>query len=235
MGTTTDLTLQLQAVLADPDDDSACLAYADLLEEQGEAERAEFIRVQVEIARLHAAVQRWVRTPHDQPGGSAEDGGAAGTALAQAQNLECRELELWHATSPRGWAVGFEDVQSLFGVCHVLIPSDSLAFARPDPTRSPVLLVRRGFVEAITCTAADWLRHADALLTTHPVTEVTLTSLTDADLADLANRVEEDTAGCCDSPSRLARTGRELLRHLYPHIRTWHLALARLTPDPPAR
>src|SRR4051794_9011500 len=45
----------LAAVRADPDDDTACLAYADWLEETGgadESRRAEFIRVQSERARL---------------------------------------------------------------------------------------------------------------------------------------------------------------------------------------
>jgi uncharacterized protein (TIGR02996 family) len=41
-----------QAILADPDDDALRLVYADSLEERGEPERAAFIRVQVELARL---------------------------------------------------------------------------------------------------------------------------------------------------------------------------------------
>jgi uncharacterized protein (TIGR02996 family) len=40
----------LRAILDDPDDDAPRLVYADWLEEHGEAERAEFIRVQVERA-----------------------------------------------------------------------------------------------------------------------------------------------------------------------------------------
>src|SRR5579872_576249 len=42
----------LQAVLEAPDDDTLRLVYADRLEEQGDVARAEFIRVQVELARL---------------------------------------------------------------------------------------------------------------------------------------------------------------------------------------
>lgn len=41
----------LRAVIADPADDLARLAYADALEEAGQDARAEFIRVQVELAR----------------------------------------------------------------------------------------------------------------------------------------------------------------------------------------
>jgi uncharacterized protein (TIGR02996 family) len=42
----------LRAVLADPDDDAPRLIYADWLDEQGQCERAEFIRVQVALARM---------------------------------------------------------------------------------------------------------------------------------------------------------------------------------------
>jgi len=42
----------LQAVIDSPDDDLPRLVFADWLEEQGELERAEFIRVQIELAKL---------------------------------------------------------------------------------------------------------------------------------------------------------------------------------------
>lgn len=42
----------LQTIIANPDDDAPRLVFADWLEEQGECERAEFIRVQVELALL---------------------------------------------------------------------------------------------------------------------------------------------------------------------------------------
>lgn len=35
---------------------------------------------------------------------------------------------------------------------------------------------RRGFVHSLTCTAANWLAHADAIVTRHPVREVRLTT-----------------------------------------------------------
>ncbi len=42
----------LRAVLADPEDDAPRLIYADWLDEHGQSARAEFIRVQVALARL---------------------------------------------------------------------------------------------------------------------------------------------------------------------------------------
>jgi uncharacterized protein (TIGR02996 family) len=47
----TDLDALRQAVLAAPDDDLPRLVYADCLEENGDPDRAEFIRVQIELAR----------------------------------------------------------------------------------------------------------------------------------------------------------------------------------------
>src|SRR5262245_20887851 len=41
----------LQAILDDPDDDGVRLVYADFLEEHGQPAKAEFIRVQIELAR----------------------------------------------------------------------------------------------------------------------------------------------------------------------------------------
>lgn len=45
----------LAAILDAPDDDAVRLVYADWLEENGEADRAEFIRVQVRLATMPAA------------------------------------------------------------------------------------------------------------------------------------------------------------------------------------
>ena len=48
----------LQAVSEGPDDDAPRLVYADWLEEHGRPERADFIRTQVELARLPAEGRR---------------------------------------------------------------------------------------------------------------------------------------------------------------------------------
>src|SRR5579872_702669 len=42
-------SLLLRAILENPADDSARLVYADWLDEHGQSERAEFIRVQIEL------------------------------------------------------------------------------------------------------------------------------------------------------------------------------------------
>jgi uncharacterized protein (TIGR02996 family) len=43
----------LEDIIAHPEDDAPRLIYADWLEEHGQQERAEFIRVQVALATLH--------------------------------------------------------------------------------------------------------------------------------------------------------------------------------------
>jgi uncharacterized protein (TIGR02996 family) len=45
----------MAAIVANPDDDTVRLVAADFLEENGDADRAAFIRIQVELARLEAA------------------------------------------------------------------------------------------------------------------------------------------------------------------------------------
>jgi uncharacterized protein (TIGR02996 family) len=63
----------LRAILADPSDDGPRLVYADWLDERGQAARAEFIRVQCELAKgcdkCHGARWRAIRAQYD-PGGA---------------------------------------------------------------------------------------------------------------------------------------------------------------------
>jgi uncharacterized protein (TIGR02996 family) len=55
----TDREALLQSILNNPDDDSPRLVFADWLEEHGEPERAEFIRVQFESERYPIESKRW--------------------------------------------------------------------------------------------------------------------------------------------------------------------------------
>lgn len=48
----------LQAIIEDPDDDDLRLVYADWLDERGQPKRAEFIRVQIELAKLPKGDER---------------------------------------------------------------------------------------------------------------------------------------------------------------------------------
>jgi uncharacterized protein (TIGR02996 family) len=74
----------LAAIVADPDDDTPRLAYADWLEEQGELDRATFIRLQVQDAH----------TEPDTPEHRA--------LWDQAERLRKRHRDAWLADLPRG-------------------------------------------------------------------------------------------------------------------------------------
>jgi uncharacterized protein (TIGR02996 family) len=142
-GMTDDQAL-LAAVLAAPDDDAPRLIYADWLDEHGQAERAEFIRVQCELAR--------VECPGCRPFYPCREGG-----LCRKEPLRRREREFgeWYHDGPPGW---------LF-----IIPHHHF---EPSIANVPLCTVRRGFVDEVRCRAADWLKHGDQLAATQPIREV---------------------------------------------------------------
>lgn len=109
----------LDAVLISPHDDGPRLVYADWLDENGDGERAEYIRCEI-------AIERWANTPSNEPGGTAEDGGPAGAALATADGLFERYGKKWTPKIPgvkfrwkRGFISEIECTLSVFvgGTC----------------------------------------------------------------------------------------------------------------------
>jgi uncharacterized protein (TIGR02996 family) len=130
----------------------------------GNAARAEFIRVQVELAATA-----------DPPGDRFWDGqlGDGPKWHRRRKALRRREQELLRdighdiVNTPRVWPV-----------------SMTLGAAEPYPPGlgiegPPRLVVRRGFVEQWRMTAEDWLAHADQILAHHPLRHVTLTTWPD--------------------------------------------------------
>jgi len=90
---TSDLDSLLAAIRADPGNDTLRLAYADALEEDGQAEFAEFIRVQVELAVFEKDSLHWDNCLCD--GG----GGLCGACRDERdwKAMHDRERELWPA------------------------------------------------------------------------------------------------------------------------------------------
>jgi len=87
--------LLLAAIRDDPDDDTLRLAYADWLDEHGDAERAEFVRVQCRLAALgHGPL--W---PH---AGLKEASALAGRLSDEQAGLVLRQAELWELNRD-GW------------------------------------------------------------------------------------------------------------------------------------
>lgn len=154
----------VRAVLADPEDDGPRLIFADWLDEQGEGERAEFIRVQCRLEREPC--------PHDYEGG--------GITLLRNNIVGCpcdfcrlraRERELLGLGRDRWfdhWLTSWTSD----------LAADMVAGYYPENSNVPAVLAgfRRGFVESLTLTAADWLAHAEAMLSCQPVREVRLTT-----------------------------------------------------------
>ena len=167
--TATDGDLLLRAILADPAEDTHRLVYADWLDEQGQGERAEFIRVQVESA----ALCRRVTDRRDDIG--------IGWSLPEPHKsrvgwLRDRERELLKSASGRGY-----HCWEWMGAAKGVVPDGA-------HWRQHVIF-DRGFVASITCTAADWLAHGDDIVAAHPVERVTLTSITGHDIEGLVERL----------------------------------------------
>jgi uncharacterized protein (TIGR02996 family) len=139
----------LAAVIAEPDDDTIRLVAADFLEEHGAADRAAFIRIQVELARLQAMGEgKCVDADHLRYKERAFLGRLAiGLKLWAAE--ECPELV----------KVNFRDRSRLDAE---VIGAERLTW-------------ERGFIQGVNCPAEIWARHGVAIRKRQPVRSVVLT------------------------------------------------------------
>ena len=140
----------LAAILESPEDDTPRLALADWLDENGQPERAEFIRVQCELHRICFA--GWTPTEKDQPA---------------IDRLRKRELDLLSGHAWTTW-----DMPALH-------PWDRLCFGEsPHPQNTqPKAYYSRGFVHAVSCDAEAWRQHGPTLVRQQPIERVSLTGL----------------------------------------------------------
>lgn len=158
----------LRRILDDPADDGARLVYADWLDEHGENERAEFIRVEIELADtgLTECDQKVVKTRDDE-------------RRWQVQRLKCgkcrfceleRRAEQFHET-PELWKLIIGDVP--FGYSHT--SRHHLQFRHNDGFVWPALFTRRGFVDRLHTNVHAFLScdHKD-VFSCQPVTQVIL-------------------------------------------------------------
>ena len=132
------MTDLLRAILERPHDDMLRLVYADALEERGEAERSEFIRVQVTLALMH----------QDDDDGC--DDCRKRDALRRRENEllnnanSSDEANIWKWIGP-----ALELVTSPGG-----IEDNAPAYRSDDGGR---VLFRRGFVASVSCRLEDWI------------------------------------------------------------------------------
>src|SRR4051812_38017921 len=97
----------LRAVCANPDDDIPRLVFADWLQENGDEARAEFIRLQVQMARLESRAQ--------------DDWPAWQRLCAREQELRSEHDEKWWADLPdtQGFKMGRRFVRGFVESVHV--------------------------------------------------------------------------------------------------------------------
>jgi uncharacterized protein (TIGR02996 family) len=141
----------LAAIIAEPHDDTPRLVAADFLEEHGEADRAAFIRVQVELARLEAS------NLADSP---------------DAVALRARERAF---LGPKYEKRLFWALDACPELVHIPLDRPGSPLARVHVEGAERLTWRRGFVAMVRCPAAEWLRHGVAVRKRQPIECVTLT------------------------------------------------------------
>jgi len=125
----------LRSIIENPREDLPRLIYADWLDEAGEAERAEFIRVQCELARRRNLMcNRCEKVQNKQRHFTAHCRGDV-CVLRRREYLTSRSLILWH------WPKN--GVPDYTFPAHVATPDDW----------------RRGFLRSVTLDWSSWLRH----------------------------------------------------------------------------
>lgn len=167
----------LAAVRAHPDDDTPRLVLADWLEENGQADRAAFIRSQVEAARTPC--------PECRPGRPCRGGGRC-----RKRRFRRRERELLGDTDGDwfglpGWDMEWRGPVSGPG-------EGDVTWFRMSPASGRLAIVDgwldRGFVGRVECDGAEWLEFADVILAAHPVRRVTLTTWPAAEIVRINPR-----------------------------------------------
>lgn len=181
----TDREAFMSRIIDSPDDDAPRLVFADWLDEHGEPERAEFIRVQIRLANLKPTYQvvAYGYNPDDRrvfrdesiegvltqvqqyrrqhPGNSSQTGVEC-IPHGSEFLLRKRERELLKA----GHAAWMPVVTGFS-----FIPR-----ASNEPLQENHVLYRRGFPAYVKLSWKKWLGCADFLLSEVPVTDVELTT-----------------------------------------------------------
>lgn len=160
--TTSDRTAFIRAICENPEDITLRLIFADWLEERGESEQAEFIRVQVELANNPAA---YLVNEDDRRLANGNENPVSMAALHSesyqaAVILRRRELELLKKfTHLAGLPFGREQYGPREWRCFPF----SIDFYKPQmhyqlSTGNMMICIwRRGFVESAACRLEDWI------------------------------------------------------------------------------
>jgi uncharacterized protein (TIGR02996 family) len=170
------LDMLLADIIAHPEDDGPRLAYADRLEETGvDDARAEFIRVQVELARLRPGPGEYGKAANLL--GRHRKGAPVRMKARTPATLLMREALLWAGNYAR-WADALPGPWTAHGVdtegCQAFM-------SIPDNWSVARLWFRRGFASRVRIASADWLGDGaswpawgPALVRAAPLTSVAL-------------------------------------------------------------
>jgi uncharacterized protein (TIGR02996 family) len=161
----TDTDLLLRAIIDEPSDDDPRLKYADVVEEQGHAARAEFIRVQCELARRRFSV-----IDTGQPGLGIKY--VCSCSSLQVCNRCCALYEREQWLLPGYWKNWMPDLSPHLLACGNRDHFPGTTLSSLDP--HIVMTFRRGFVESVFLTTSVFLEVAAALFRAQPITSVTL-------------------------------------------------------------
>lgn len=179
-----DYVALLAAVRADPESDLPRLMLADWLDDWGEADRAELIRVQCRAAELEA--ERITPRPADADPLTADEGFIAAVRLDyNLTALQNRAKDLLRPNCP------------LSDYFWGLLPGGRFGLHTIGLQTRGEWTVTRGFVDRVTCPAAAWVTNADELLAREPVARVTLTTWPQVIYVEAAGgwQIDGDPAG----------------------------------------
>jgi uncharacterized protein (TIGR02996 family) len=144
----------LAAIIADPADDTVRLAAADFMEENCDPDRAAFIRIQIELARLVA------------------DGDGKDQDTIDRLRLKEREFLGPLSVNAKLWAA--EACPELVALNFGGDGRESLDMVRVAGAER--LTWERGFIDGVRCPAELWARHGAAIRRRQPIRRVILTS-----------------------------------------------------------
>lgn len=162
-------------VLAHPQSDACRLLYADWCESEGDHDRAEFIRVQCELAMMpvHDFTRMGEYMGHPMVSCSACMKQHSGKcSRCQRQDRERELLGKFPVCSPS---------RPHWGLWSAPLWNTGIMLGR---VWHEVITFRRGFVERIRCDWNAWAQHADTVTAAQPIRELVLTTLPDVDSDD---------------------------------------------------
>lgn len=165
----TDRESFLKKIIDFPDDDTPRLVFADWLDEHGESERAEFIRVQIKLAVMQPTMAD-VRKSENLLKRYRK--GAPVPLKAKTPAVLILKSKILLESRQPGTCAG-DCSDNTFAAARYVWAGPVAKLNDPDQNGWEF---SRGFVDSVICTWSDWLAHHAAILAATPLREVRLTT-----------------------------------------------------------